>query len=367
MNTHKLAVIGVVLSIGIAGCTGIMGPDQTTPSTESAPTDTVEEVGTEGQQSDQRTVSTTAARTRVTDSTRATETTEQTTDSDGDGLTNRQEVSTYGTNSTVADTDGDGLEDGAEINQYSTNPLSSDTDGDGLTDGEEVNIHGTSPRKVDTDFDQFSDSLEVAAPPPIAEADPLEKDIFVEIDYMAGQTPSIGSLERVAEQFEKSPVKNPNGTTGINLHLVKSNKIEYRSQTTPGMLNKTRQQHFDHQGQGYHYVVFVNSPVVEGEDVLGVANLSVSNRQSAIRHYAHSNNNAEVFMHFLGHSLGLSPDDYVGIDSEEMSAEKYPSVMNFNAISSTKLAYLQYSNSSTYNDWDQITHSRLNPTPSAFK
>lgn len=42
------------------------------------------------------------------------------------------------TGSPTADTDGDGISDGDEIDTYQTNPLNQDTDGDGLDDGDEV-------------------------------------------------------------------------------------------------------------------------------------------------------------------------------------------------------------------------------------
>jgi hypothetical protein len=58
-------------------------------------------------------------------------------DSDGDGLINSQELA-LGTDPFLADTDGDGLSDGDEVGIYRTDPLNPDTDGDGLSDGEEV-------------------------------------------------------------------------------------------------------------------------------------------------------------------------------------------------------------------------------------
>jgi hypothetical protein len=44
----------------------------------------------------------------------------------------------HGTDPTLADTDGDGLSDGDEVNTYGTLPNQADTDGDGLKDGEEI-------------------------------------------------------------------------------------------------------------------------------------------------------------------------------------------------------------------------------------
>lgn len=67
-------------------------------------------------------------------------------DTDGDGITNRDEVELYGTNPLLADTDTDGISDGLEINGvgiYTSNPLVKDTDGDNFTDFEEV--YGTPP------------------------------------------------------------------------------------------------------------------------------------------------------------------------------------------------------------------------------
>ena len=55
-------------------------------------------------------------------------------DTDGDGLTNWEEVKRYHTDPHVADTDGDGLADGNEV-QNGTDPLNPDSDGDGIPDG----------------------------------------------------------------------------------------------------------------------------------------------------------------------------------------------------------------------------------------
>lgn len=63
-------------------------------------------------------------------------------DSDGDGLTDREEAE-LGTDPLVADTDKDGLTDGEEV-ALGTNPLVADTDGDSYLDGWEVR-EGTDP------------------------------------------------------------------------------------------------------------------------------------------------------------------------------------------------------------------------------
>lgn len=58
-------------------------------------------------------------------------------DSDGDGLTNAEEI-VAGTDISKPDTDGDLLGDREELMIYGTNPLLADTDGDTFSDGQEV-------------------------------------------------------------------------------------------------------------------------------------------------------------------------------------------------------------------------------------
>jgi formylglycine-generating enzyme required for sulfatase activity len=84
---------------------------------------------------------------------------EDTRDPDNDGLTNYQEIITYGSNPDLADSDGDGLRDGEEKTR-GTNPLAKDTDGDGLSDWEEEIRSKTNPLLADTDGDSISDALE---------------------------------------------------------------------------------------------------------------------------------------------------------------------------------------------------------------
>ncbi|MBN2799003.1 MAG: hypothetical protein JXX28_07630, partial [Deltaproteobacteria bacterium] len=93
-------------------------------------------------------------------------------DSDGDGLTDGDEVNAYGTQPSDADTDGDGLSDGVEVDTTLTDPLVADTDGDGLSDGAEVNTTLTDPFNADSDSDGLPDGVEVDT----TLTDPLDSD-----------------------------------------------------------------------------------------------------------------------------------------------------------------------------------------------
>jgi predicted outer membrane repeat protein len=124
-------------------------------------------------------------------------------DDDGDGLTNLEEYA-WGTDPHNWDTDGDGLSDGDEVNIHSTDPLNPDTDGDGIPDGWEVQhgldpldptdanldsdgdgltdyeeyLLGTDPNNWDTDGDGISDGSEVNQG-----YDPLDPDSTPEAEW----------------------------------------------------------------------------------------------------------------------------------------------------------------------------------------
>jgi serine/threonine protein kinase len=82
-------------------------------------------------------------------------------DLDADGLADTQEAA-MGTNPDNPDTDGDGLTDGDEVLIYRTDPRNQDSDGDGLSDFDEINTHKTNPNLADTDADGVSDYMEIA-------------------------------------------------------------------------------------------------------------------------------------------------------------------------------------------------------------
>ena len=71
-------------------------------------------------------------------------------DTDEDGLTDFEEVSTYLTKPLNPDSDNDGLTDGAEVFEHSTEPLNADSDGDLFSDGDEINIYETDPNDINS-------------------------------------------------------------------------------------------------------------------------------------------------------------------------------------------------------------------------
>ncbi len=62
----------------------------------------------------------------------------------------------------LIDADLDGLLNVDEY-RFESDPNNPDTDGDGITDGDEVNVYGSSPASSDTDGDEMPDAFEIAA------------------------------------------------------------------------------------------------------------------------------------------------------------------------------------------------------------
>jgi hypothetical protein len=81
-------------------------------------------------------------------------------DTDGDGLSDYQEVMVYQSqyDAKMWDTDGDGQSDGVEVALMDTN---GDFDRDGITNGDEGSVYGTDPTKEDSDCDGIRDGAEL--------------------------------------------------------------------------------------------------------------------------------------------------------------------------------------------------------------
>jgi hypothetical protein len=82
------------------------------------------------------------------------------TDDSRDGVLGEEENSTSSDRSLI-DTDGDGLSDKEERDVFKTDPANTDTDDDDLSDYDEVMVYSTDPNNSDTDSDSYLDGVEV--------------------------------------------------------------------------------------------------------------------------------------------------------------------------------------------------------------
>lgn len=280
-------------------------------------------------------------------------------DSDGDGLEDGSEVDDHGTNPSEADTDGDGLADGIELREYDTDPRVADTDGDRLEDGREAQL-GTDPTLDDTDGDGLPDGAEVQMDA-LSVGDPLRMDVFVEVDWMMGEKPSPSKLAQVADVYGDAPIDNPDGSTGIDLHVVYSNELPKVGDTSKSDLLDIMDAHMDYEDRGYHYAVAVDTTT--RSDLGGFTLSDHDNTPFAIKtdaepgYYYPNGWVPHVFMHELGHGLGISRFSYEGVDSEDIPYDIYSSVMNYNA----PIDELQYNEGAPFDDWEHIRDNLQTP------
>lgn len=206
------------------------------------------------------------------------------------------------------DTDRDGLFD-EEERQLGTDPFDADSDGDALPDGWEVLGHNW---------------IDLAA----HGADPLRKDIFVECDVMAGIAFVPGALEDVIESFANAPVSNPDGSTGITLHIDVDETVAHDANLQPIWVefDAIREHHFSpHRERIYHYCILgdrygggTSSGRSRGIGAVDfVVTLGPTGGNAATQ--------SGTFMHELGHNLGL---EHGGRDSVNHKPN-YLSVMNY--------------------------------------
>lgn len=132
-------------------------------------------------------------------------------DTDGDLLSDYAEVTVYKSNPIVVDSDGDSrgpkgdqssdpnLWDGYELVYAGTSPTMADTDGDGLTDYEEIHSGGTNPLVADL---------------PALALD-LYGDPHIEVNLVSQQVCSYGSVDLTRE--EKARVQTDNVSTKMSI------------------------------------------------------------------------------------------------------------------------------------------------------
>lgn len=213
----------------------------------------------------------------------------------------------------LIDTDGDKLPDTWEISGY-------DADGDG---------------DIDIDF-------------PAMGANPYKKDLFVEMDWMPRadggiELAPVEDLDRIVDVFATYPVRNPDGSTGINLHLDAGeargekynlgggNQVEYNP--LDNHLNdlatiKAQPGNFDPARTGiFYYMIWAD--LYSKNSSSGLAwtpgmDFLVTVGQT---YYGRGNSNVRVgtFIHEFGHNLGLGHGGNDGVNYKP----NYLSVMNY--------------------------------------
>lgn len=138
--------------------------------------------------------------------------------------------------------DDGGRSDGGETGPSRGSEAPTDTDGDGLSDSREREL-GTDPTDPDTDGDGLRDGSEVANESrhgaAIPGADPLRTDLYLQVSVPENSDPlSAAELAAIETAWAEMPVDNPDGSTGVALHVEQTevnesvavgSKAEYRA------------------------------------------------------------------------------------------------------------------------------------------
>ena len=262
--------------------------------------------------------------------------------------------SSDGTQAVAAtDTDGDSLPDTWETNGY-------DANGDGV---------------VDVDL-------------PAMGATPNKKDLFVEMDYMSGRLATTGALDRIVQVFASAPVSNPDGSTGVRIHLDAGsargtaynlgggNQVTYDADLNPSgsQTNAIKAANFASARKAvFHYMLWGDS--YDGGCSSGQA-FNIPNDTFIVTvgpkcgWNATDNTNVGTFVHELGHNIGLR---HGGTDNLNYKPN-YLSVMNYffqlgGVLKADGSTYWGYSNVAppALNEASLRESSGLGSTASAFR
>lgn len=271
------------------------------------------------------------------------------------------------------------------------------SDGPNLTDGPQYQVRA--PAATDTDGDSLPDTWEtngydangdgvIDVNLPAMGATPNHKDLFVEMDYMSGRLASTAALDRIVQVFATAPVSNPDGSTGVRIHLDAGsargtaynlgggNQVTYDADLNPSasQTNAIKAANFASVRKAvFHYMIWGDS--YDGGCSSGQA-FNIPNDTFIVTvgpkcsWNATDNYNVGTFVHELGHNIGLK---HGGTDNLNYKPN-YLSVMNYafqlgGVLKADGSLYWGYSNVAppALNEASLKESSGLGSTASAFK
>ncbi|SFR86953.1 hypothetical protein SAMN05216559_0287 [Halomicrobium zhouii] len=288
----------------------------------------------------------------------------------GDGPTSAPFATLRSAGAETDATDGTGDSDGASAAQPPRGIVGpnesgvNDTDGDGITDAAERDIYGTDPTDPDTDGDGYADGMEVACSGSLPGADPRHHDVFVEVDTVRGTHLDPAAVGRLRAAFADAPVDNPDGESGIALHVRRSDTDlpvngSVDSSPRPGDHNDLRDyrdRYVDHGDAGYYYVLVTTEAAFRGDDYYAGSGV---NGAAVVESFDSPKITSSLLMHELGHAFGLGPGE-VGVDEERFETAEYRSVMNYNALYEVE-TYSDGSGEVGRDEWSFVAEDRYRP------
>ncbi|MCA9272718.1 MAG: hypothetical protein KDA31_06705 [Phycisphaerales bacterium] len=274
-------------------------------------------------------------------------------------------IANYNAGCDTTDHDSDGIisiyenNGGTWVANYmtGTDPMNPDSDGDGLSDFVETRTYvyfdlthtGTDPNIDDTDGDTIDDGDEVLGTSsgldlPGLGANPLHKDIFIELDWhepLSGSNPDayqppVGYFDILEDMFSNAPLSNPDGVDGIVVHIDMGQGGLYSggnrvssAHTSPISLNQISTQiqsiNLDSNRVGYFYYCLYTDRSLTGG---GTGQGELNGDTLAIRQTPPTNPTfgySYYLAHELGHCMGLRHGGFEDINFKP----NYNSIMNY--------------------------------------
>ncbi len=192
------------------------------------------------------------------------------------------------------------------------------------------------------------------------DANPERMDVYVEIDWTAGARPSREDLRALVAVYDDAPVHNPNGDPGVDLHLVYDDELPARDRPLPTFNVTDYAGHFDNDGRGYHYALFVERVAGNalGRGVRGtiLVQRAIPDRSPTLY--------VNVFAHELGHSLGLTRRVFTGVDNFSLPFRRYPSVMSQVGVFETLRLSDGTHHEDDFDDWGYLDENLFTPDTS---
>jgi hypothetical protein len=268
-----------------------------------------------------------------------------------------------------------------------TSPIT-DTDGDGLSD------------RWETEGIDYDNDGQPEVDLPAMGADPQHKDMFLEVDWMerdpsciwficwGGRTfaPQQAALDDVRAAFAAAPVSNPDGTTGIRMHIdsgagsvmnpvtgatwggqSRANRVPYDQSLGSfsgddyawNEFQGVKGGHFDtFRNDAFHYVVYADTYAGSGSSGIsrGIpgADFLVTDGDEGWNNGSGFTRTQErgTFMHELGHNLSLRH----GGDTDANYRTGYRSIMSYayQLVGLPPGSRLDYSRGTPFDDWANI-------------
>ncbi|MEU6999794.1 PKD domain-containing protein [Nonomuraea sp. NPDC046570] len=212
--------------------------------------------------------------------------------------------------------------------------LSPDTDRDGLLDVWEST-------GIDGNDDHIPDIV-------LAGANPRRRDVYLEVDHMTDHVLRPEARQDVITAFAGAPVRNPDGSSGITLHIDEDEELAHQENVnTWGDFDAIKRASFGTPAQragsgtvaakrmAYHYALFAHRrddsgssgrAEIHGNDMLVTLGSAGWGLNAAGTHRIGTREEqAGTLMHELGHNLGL---DHGG-DTSVNCKPNYLSVMSY--------------------------------------